>query len=79
MSRSCAIPSCSVRPKTGHLMCREHWFLVPMAARQEVTEGWAALRRCQKAMDMPGRSDRYRAAIGAAVASVEAMYAEAAS
>jgi hypothetical protein len=44
MAITCHLPLCEARIGRGQLMCREHWFMVPLAQRQAVNRTWRAYR-----------------------------------
>ena len=43
--RLCALPGCGAPVGTGKLMCREHWYMVPLRLRRLVNRRWRALNR----------------------------------
>lgn len=78
-NRACPVAACISRRKPGHLMCREHWYLVPVATRREVNEAWRLVNANRDPMHLPDDMARYRAVRQAAIDAVNAKYAEASS
>lgn len=39
-THDCAAEGCTTQCKTGMLMCRKHWFMVPKPLRDDVWSGW---------------------------------------
>jgi hypothetical protein len=70
------MPECRTATRTGHLMCGEHWRLVPRAAQRRVHATWRGLRNSE---DRPGTFTtglaEYRDAVQAACAAVDAEIA----
>lgn len=80
MSRqSCAIPRCVARTKSGQIMCRDHWLLVPVTMRRRVTESWRLVCANRDPMHLPDDMARWRSAVTEASEAVMAMYSEAGS
>jgi hypothetical protein len=50
MSR-CAVPGCTDPCRSGMLMCRWHWFRVPVALRRAVNSAWKELVAANTAPD----------------------------
>lgn len=71
-----ACPICGIAIQGGMLMCRTHWFRVPVRLRAEVNDSWRALRKLLR-LPAPQRGDgwlaalkRYREAHDSAIAIV---------
>lgn len=60
---SCPVPGCRVKPRTGHLMCKPHWYMVSPETRRDVNSTWANRRK---------GLGPYATARNAAIAEVEA-------
>lgn len=39
---TCAVDGCAIEVRRGHLMCRDHWFAVPIAMRGDIVRAHAA-------------------------------------
>jgi hypothetical protein len=39
-THECPVDGCDVQVGLDHLMCREHWFLVPKVLRHQVWRAW---------------------------------------
>lgn len=59
---TCPIDGCPNRHQTNRLMCRRHWFTVPLELRDEVWRAWR---------EEGVSSERYREARDAAIAAAE--------
>ncbi len=70
MSDDCPVPCCSTGKKRGMLMCRDHWFAVPLVLRKAVGRTWRAyLKACGPDEVLPAIK-AYREAREAAIANV---------
>lgn len=71
-ARRCPIDGCAAPLKDGHLMCRAHWSMVPVALRAEVRDSWATYLRLVRADPFvaPGALVKYRLAVAGATAFV---------
>jgi hypothetical protein len=43
MTSCCPIPGCMTPRRPGHLMCKEHWQMVPFAQQRAVNKAWRAV------------------------------------
>ena len=41
MTHKCAVQECDKEISSELLMCRKHWFLVPLAIRRRVLRAWS--------------------------------------
>ncbi len=70
----CPKKGCPEPVRRGQLMCRDHWYRVPIALRREVNETWRAVNRTHD--DLAAHKDafaRYRLARQAAIDAVNAQ------
>ena len=65
----CAVIGCSVTIARGHLMCLEHWHMVPVPLRRQVKRAWAAFTKASVAEKLPALRD-YREVKDAAINAV---------
>jgi hypothetical protein len=64
-THTCPGPGCESRVPTEMLACREHWFQVPKALRDEVWSAWRALQRERD--DPIAAEERHEVAMRAAI------------
>ena len=63
----CALPGCGAAVGSGKLMCREHWYMVPLKQRRLVNARWRALK---SGPSVDGLKD-YRRAVALAVEAAQ--------
>ncbi len=67
---TCPIKTCDQQVKSDHLMCREHWYMLPRSIRSEVWNSWRAR---QNAMSHTATVQRHEDAKWHAIQAVNQM------